>query len=214
MPRKIAVGMVSVLVMAAGCAGETAPGFTATLADPTNVVLSWPDDDPDAAGRIVEYTTDPNAEYTILQFVPPRQTSFRHPDLIPETRFHYRIRPFYGPVSEVTTVGSPGVSPPAGPVVSLRSGDPAAAPAGFRAEPAEDEMVRFSWADRSSDEDGFLVEIRKPGAAGFVPIEFSDPGTTSAALAVMPDEKGASYRLRAFYYGPASPVLDRTTGKG
>jgi hypothetical protein len=212
-PRKLAAGLVSVLVMAAGCAEEAAPGFTATLADPTNVVLSWPDDDPKAAGRIVEYTTDPNGEYTILRFLSPRQTSYRHPDLIPETRFYYRIRPFYSPVSEVVTVGGPGVSAPAGPVVSLRTGDQAAAPAGFRAEPAEDEMVRFSWADRSSDEDGFLVEIRKSGAADFVPIEFSDPGTTSAALASMPDEKGASYRLRAFYYGPVSPVLDRTTGK-
>ena len=46
-----------------------------------------------------------------------------------------------------------------------------------------------------------------------MPIEMSDPGTTTAGLATMPDEKGASYRLRAFYYGPASPVLERTTGK-
>lgn len=179
MPRKLAASLVSVLVIAAGCADEPtepAPGLTATLADPTNVVLSWPDDDPNAAGRIVEYTTDPNGEYTILQFVPPRQTSYRHPDLIPETRFQYRIRPFYGPVSEMVTADGPGVSAPEGPVVPLRSGGRSAAPAGFQAKPAEDEMVHFAWADRSSDEDGFLVEIKKPGAAEFVPIEFVDPG--------------------------------------
>jgi hypothetical protein len=190
------------------------PGFTATLTDPVNVELSWPDDDPDAAGRIVEYTTDPHGDYTILRFLPPRQTSYRHPDLIPETRFYYRIRPFYGAVSDTVTVSGAAGSGSAGPTVPLRTGGQAAAPAAFRAEPAAEEMVRFSWADRSSDEDGFLVEIRKPGAPDFVPVEMSDPGTTSAGLASLPGEEGSSYRLRAFYYGPASPVLDRTTGKG
>nr|WP_221471599.1 fibronectin type III domain-containing protein [Amycolatopsis umgeniensis] len=199
------------VAFAAGCGAE--PGFTATLTDPVNVDLSWPDDDPDVAGRIVEYTTDPHGEYTILQFVPPRQTTYRHPDLIPETRFYYRIRPFYGAVSEAITVSGPLVSGSAGPAVSLRTGGQAAAPAAFRAEPGAEEMVRFTWADRSSDEDGFLVEIRKPGAPDFVPIEMSDPGTTSAGLASMPGEAGASYRLRAFYYGPASPVLDLVSGR-
>lgn len=211
MPRKLVAVLLLVFAFVSGCGEE--PGFTATLSDPVNVDLSWPDDDPAAAGRIVEYTTDPHGEYTILQFVPPRQTTFRHPDLMPETRFYYRIRPFYGPVSDAVTVSGPATPAAAGPAVFLRTGDRSAAPASFRAEPAPEEMVRFSWTDRSSDEDGFLVEIKKPGAAEFVPVEVSDPGTTSAGLATMPGEEGASYRLRAFYYGPASPVLDRTTGK-
>ncbi|KZB84236.1 fibronectin type III domain-containing protein [Amycolatopsis regifaucium] len=211
MPRKLAAVLL-LMAFVSGCGEE--PGFRATLTDAVNVELSWPDDDPNAAGRIVEYTTDPHGDYTILGFLPPRQTSYRHPDLIPETRFHYRIRPFYGAVSEAVTVS--GLATPAafGPAVPLRAGDRSAAPASFRAEPAPEQMVRFSWADRSSDEDGFLVEIRKPGAADFVPVEMSDPGTTSAGLASMPGEEGSSYRLRAFYYGAASPVLDRTTGKG
>ncbi|MFC3456201.1 fibronectin type III domain-containing protein [Amycolatopsis speibonae] len=210
MRKKLAIVLLAV-ALAAGCAEE--PRFSATLTDPVNVDLSWPDDDPDAAGRIVEYTTDPRGAYTILRFVPPRQTAYRHPDLMPETRFYYRIRPFYGAVSDAVTVSGPAVGGSAGPPVSLRTSGQAAAPAAFRAEPAPEEMVRFSWADRSSDEDGFLVEIKKPGADGFVPIEVSDPGTTSAGLASMPGEAGASYRLRAFYYGPASPVLDLVSGK-
>ncbi|MFC9253078.1 fibronectin type III domain-containing protein [Amycolatopsis thailandensis] len=211
MPRKLAAVLLAVAFVS-GCGAE--PGFTATLTDPVNVDLSWPDDDPDVAGRVVEYTTDPHGEYTILRFVPPRQTTYRHPDLMPETRFYYRIRPFYGAVSDAVTVSGAATPAASGPPVSLRAGDRSAAPASFRAEPAPEAMVRFSWTDRSSDEDGFLVEIKKPGTDGFVPIEMSDPGTTSAGLASMPGEEGASYRLRAFYYGPASPVLDRTTGKG
>ncbi|MFI6308421.1 fibronectin type III domain-containing protein [Amycolatopsis thailandensis] len=211
MPRKLAAVLLAVAFVS-GCGAE--PGFTATLTDPVNVDLSWPDDDPKLAGRVVEYTTDPHGEYTILRFVPPRQTTYRHPDLMPETRFYYRIRPFYGAVSDAVTVSGAATPASSGPPVSLRAGDRSAVPASFRAEPAPEAMVRFSWADRSSDEDGFLVEIKKPGTDGFVPIEMSDPGTTSAGLASMPGEEGASYRLRAFYYGPASPVLDRTTGKG
>ncbi|WP_037313202.1 fibronectin type III domain-containing protein [Amycolatopsis orientalis] len=211
MPRKLAAVLLLVAFVS-GCGEE--PGFRATLTDPVNVELSWPDDDPNAAGRVVEYTTDPHGDYTILRFVPPRQTTYRHPDLIPETRFYYRIRPFYGAVSAAVTVSGPATPAASGPAVPLRAGDRAAAPASFRAEPAPEEMVRFSWADHSSDEDGFLVEIRKPGAPDFVPVEMSDPGTTSAGLASLPGEEGSSYRLRAFYYGPASPVLGRTTGKG
>ncbi|EMD25775.1 fibronectin type III domain-containing protein [Amycolatopsis azurea] len=210
MPRKLAAVLLAVAFVS-GCGQE--PGFTATLTDPVNVDLSWPDDDPNVAGRIVEYTTDPHGEYTILRFVPPRQTTYRHPDLMPETRFYYRIRPFYGVVSDAVTVSGAGTPAESGPAVSLRTGDRSAAPAAFRAEPAPEAMVRFSWADHSSDEDGFLVEIKKPGADGFVPIEVADPGTTSAGLATMPGEEGASYRLRAFYYGPASPVLDLVSGK-
>ncbi|RSN29677.1 hypothetical protein DL990_26260 [Amycolatopsis sp. WAC 01416] len=210
MPRKLATVLLAVAFVS-GCGGE--PGFTATLTDPVNVDLSWPDDDPNVAGRIVEYTTDPRGEYTILRFVPPRQTTYRHPDLMPETRFYYRIRPFYGAVSDAVTVSGPPAPAASGPAVSLRTPGGSAAPASFRAEPAPEGMVRFSWTDHSTDEDGFLVEIKKSGAAEFVPVEVSDPGTTSAGLASMPGEEGASYRLRAFYYGPASPVLDRTTGK-
>ncbi|OXM47873.1 fibronectin type III domain-containing protein [Amycolatopsis alba] len=210
MPRKLAAVLLAVAFVS-GCGQE--PGFTAKLTDPVNVDLSWPDDDANVAGRIVEYTTDPQGPYTILQFVPPRQTTYRHPDLMPETRFYYRIRPFYGAVSGAVTVSGPASAAAAGPPVSLRTDGQAAAPAAFRAEPAPEDMVRFSWTDHSSDEDGFLVEIKKPGADGFVPIEVSDPGTTSAGLASMPGEEGASYRLRAFYYGPASPVLDLVSGK-
>ncbi|WET77173.1 hypothetical protein P3102_24135 [Amycolatopsis sp. QT-25] len=57
-------------------------------------------------------------------------------------------------------------------------------------------MARFGWTDRSTDEDEVLVEIKKSGAVDFVPIEVSDPATTSARLASMPGKEGASYRLR------------------
>jgi hypothetical protein len=72
------------LLVAAGLAGCSAapppkqdPGtgpndrLRATLVSPTDIRLDWKDAEPAAAGRVVEFATEPDGQYTILQFVPP-----------------------------------------------------------------------------------------------------------------------------------------------
>jgi hypothetical protein len=162
------------------------------------VVLTWPDED---AGHRVDYTNDPAGPWTTLRFLPPHTTSYHHPDLIPETPFYYREQPFTGPVSAETTVGAPA-APASG-----------TAPADLRAVAAADGTVTFTWTDRSTDEAGFLLEIRRPGEKDFSPIEVTDPDTTTCALSTLPGEQGSAYRLRALRYGPLSPVVHETTGK-
>lgn len=78
---------------------------------------------------------------------------------------------------------------------------------------ADGDTVTFTWADASTDEAGFLLEIRRPGEPGFSPIEVTDPDTTACALSTLPGEQGSAYRLRALHYGPLSPVVHETTGK-
>jgi hypothetical protein len=170
-----------VALLAAGCSAATpAPSFTATLTTPTDVVLSWPDD---ADGHRVEYANDPAGPWTTLRFLPAHTTSYRHPDLIPETPFYYREQPFTGPVStELHQVTSGGT-------------------------------VTFTWADRTSDEAGFLLEIRRPGAPGFDPVEVTGPDATTCVLSLLPGEENSAYRLRTLHYGPLSPVVHQTTGK-
>lgn len=190
--------LVLVALLAAGCAATPSPAppppFTATLTSPTDVVLSWPDDD--AAGHRVEYANDPAGPWTTLQFLPPHATSYHHPDLIPETPFYYREQPFTGSVSAETTAGAPAATD-ATALHAVTDGD----------------TVTFTWADRSADEAGFLLEIRRPGERGFAPIEVTDPDTTTCALSTLPGEQGSAYRLRALHYGPLSPVVHQTTGK-
>ncbi|MEU4673782.1 fibronectin type III domain-containing protein [Amycolatopsis sp. NPDC023774] len=135
------------------------------------------------------------------------------PDLIPETPFFYRVRDFFGPVSAVVQPGSPAHAAPPATAVPVWKPGKAAAPADVTVVPAEDASVHFTWADRSSDEAGFLVEIRTPGQAGFVPVEITDSDTTTCALSLLPDEQGSAFRVRALYYRPLSPVVDRTTGQ-
>ncbi|WP_328617488.1 fibronectin type III domain-containing protein [Amycolatopsis sp. NBC_00355] len=186
--------LLCVALLAAGCAAAApAPSFTASLTSPTDVVLHWPDDD---AGHRVEYANDPAGPWTTLQFLPPHTTSYHHPDLIPETPFYYREQPFTGPVSAPTTAGAPA-PPDATALHAVADGD----------------TVTFTWADHSAGEAGFLLEIRRPGAPDFDPVEVTDPDTTTCALSTLPGEQGAAYRLRALRYGPLSPVVHQTTGK-
>jgi hypothetical protein len=198
-----AKSLVLVALLAAGCAASPAPAppppFTATLTSPTDVVLTWPDDN---AGHRVEYANDPAGPWTTLRFLPPHTTSYHHPDLIPETPFYYREQPFSGPVSPETTVGAPA-APSAG----------GTAPANLWAQAAADGTLTFSWTDMSKSEAGFLLEIRRPGEPGFSPVEVTDPDTTVCGLSPLPGEEGSAYRLRALSYGPLSPVVHQTTGK-
>src|SRR5262245_11891452 len=76
--------------------GEAAIHLTASLISPSDIALEWKSNATDAAGLIVEFATEPNGDYTIIEFLPPTQTRFTHPELMPETAFYYRIRPYYG----------------------------------------------------------------------------------------------------------------------
>lgn len=73
--------------------------------------------------------------------------------------------------------------------------------------------IRFTWTDTSSDEDGFLLEIRKGNSTGYEPVAVLDPDVTATTLVTLPDEKGASYRIRAFVLGEQSNVVRLTTGE-
>ncbi|WUL71932.1 fibronectin type III domain-containing protein [Amycolatopsis sp. NBC_00345] len=191
------------------------PALTATLTSPTDIVLRWPAADPGAAGHRLEYANTPDGPWTTLQFLPQDQTSYTHPNLIPETPFYYRLQPFSGPVSAVVKVESTAPSRPssAGASTSVRTPGDAAAPTDLHATPGEDTSVVFTWTDHTTDEAGFLLELRKPGATGFTPVEVTDPNTTTCALSLLPGEQGADFRVRALAYGPLSPVVHRTTGK-
>ncbi|WP_246257049.1 fibronectin type III domain-containing protein [Amycolatopsis anabasis] len=210
---------------------EPAPRLTATLSTPTDIILSWTPPPPGTATQTVEFATEPGGDYTILRFLPPATTTYTHPDLLPETPFYYRTRPVFGPASPpVDRTLPPGdftetdqrndhewASPqrlPAAPAnqASVRTGDPGAAPADFRATVMHANGIRFTWTDHATDEDGYLLEIRPTGSPDFSPAAVLDPDVNSTGLITLPTEKSASYRVRAFYYGSPSNTAHQTTG--
>ncbi|WP_405063989.1 hypothetical protein OG474_20715 [Kribbella sp. NBC_01505] len=121
---------LAVLLVLTGC-GQHQKGFELTANLVTDdVTLQWSGAPADAAYLMVEYATEETGTYTILDFLPPDQHTFEHPDLMPGTTFFYRVTPLTAP-----------------------SGDPA------KAQPHKDE-VQLTWTDTSSDEDGYLLERR------------------------------------------------------
>lgn len=229
--RALAAAMV--LAGVAGCGEQEAaapapPALTATLDSPVDVTLRWPDD---SAGRMVEFATAPGGPYTTLAFLPPHRTSYHHPDLLPETPFYYRVRPYDGGTTGAVTVTVPADAPdltatdphwpdprpvphPGVATASLREDPRAAAPSDLAAKVMTADGIRFTWTDHASDEDGFLLETKPDGAPEFAPVAVLDRDIGSCGLATLPAERSASFRIRAFRYGPPSAVAYQHTGKG
>jgi hypothetical protein len=229
----LAAALASCSAPAAQPLPEPGARLTATLVSPVDITLDWTGDDPGAAGRILEFATDPRGTYTILQFMPLRQLTYKHPDLLPETPFYYRLRPFSGPASAPVEITLPPGdysekdqqndhewAPPQkiadGGAVKrpIRLPDAAAAaPTDLTATVMHANGIRFTWTDHASDEDGYLLESKPEGSADYTQVMVLDPDIDSVGLITLPTEKKASYRVRAFYYGKQSNVAHQTTGQ-
>ncbi|MBT2510347.1 fibronectin type III domain-containing protein [Streptomyces sp. ISL-98] len=205
--------------------------LTATLVSPVDITLRWTGDESGAAGHVVEFATEPHGPYTILRYLAPGERTYRHPDLMPRTAFHYRLRPYYGPASRPVEVtlppgelteedqkGDHEWAPPrtvAGKtaVTTHSVRDAASAPTGLKATVEHANGIRFTWTDHADDEEGFLLETRPEGSRAFRPVAVLDPDINSFGLITLPDEKRAAYRGRAITYGAQSNVVRLTTGE-
>ncbi|GAA2828155.1 fibronectin type III domain-containing protein [Crossiella cryophila] len=236
MLKSLAVLPVLALLLSACAATESAsPGgaLSGKLDTPVDVTLRWENTGQPVAGRVLEYANEPNGEYTVLKFLAPEETSYRHPDLIPETRFFYRLRPYYGTASPEQSVTLPEPKPgdkpeedphewavpqtlpgaPAG-TQSLRANASAATPTEVKATVMTSQGIRFTWRDNASDEEHYAVEVKAGAAPAWSTAALLDPNINSFGLVTLPEERTAAYRVRAFYYGPASNVVELRTGRG
>jgi hypothetical protein len=219
------------VVVLASCASPATGGslrVTATLVSPVNVSLAWQDNGPTPAGRIVEYATEPGGSFTILDFLPASQMSYQHRDLMPQATFYYRVVPYFGPTSAtIDRTLPPGkyddssqadqvwTTPRtiAQPSVAQQSIRHAGAPTNLTATVMNANGIKFTWTDHASDEAGYLIEVRPAGSANFRTVQVVDPNINSCGINTLPDEKTASYRVRAFYYSSPSAVVHVTTAK-
>jgi hypothetical protein len=213
------------------------------MVSPVDIALEWHDPATNVAGHVLEYTNHPATEdYVPLGFFPPNHTKFTHPRLIPETKFYYRVRPYYGPVSNPVEVSLPKEltaaayaaayalpedyqwAPPATvPEASNVTKKPIrntttpadAAPSNLKAELATNTVSGFklTWTDHSSDEEGFFLERKRAGSSEFLVCALVEPNINSFGWAFEPPEKTGSFRIRAYYYAEPSNVVMQLTGK-
>jgi hypothetical protein len=216
--------MAGLLFLAACGQEQRDPVLTSELTSPTDVVLHWRPE-AGAAGQVVEYANAAGGEYTVLEFAPPTKNSYRHPDLIPETQFYYRVRSFGGPASATVDIALPPgdeipeteghewAEPRKGGGGTHPVSAPAAVPGNVKAEVMHANGILITWEDHASDEEGYLIELKPAGAADYRVAAQLDPDVTSFGLITLPDEKTATYRVRAFRFGAASNLTHQTTGK-
>jgi hypothetical protein len=206
--------------------------LTATLADPINIDLKWKGNATREAGYLVEYSPNGDNEFITVAAVPANVTAYRHPNLMPQTRFVFRVLPFFGEASNVAeiTTGKKGPQqapgkemPPkaaaaAAPTeirYSIKSASTLAqaAPTGLKATLIPPAGVKLEWKDHAKDEDGYLVEIKSDPNSDFKVSDFLDPGATSLITYGLPNDSKVSFRVRAFFYGTPSNVAEKTTGR-
>ncbi len=204
--------------------------LTARLLDPINIELRWKDNAKAEAGYFVEYSPNANDEYVVIEALPANSTRFHHAHLLPETRFVYRVRPYFGKPSNTAsiTTGKSGPqqgptpemltnAPPgnAGPLVSLRSAATmdAAAPTDLTATLIPPAGVSLHWKNHAADADGCLLEIKPEWDSQFKPSAFLESNTTSLVTYNFPAESKFTFRVREFFYGKPSNLAEQTTGK-
>jgi hypothetical protein len=225
-----------------GAAEEPAPAtradaavqLTAALTSPTNIEVTWKNPTSDVAGRIVEWATDPQGEYVTLAYLAPRLNSFVHSDLPMDTPCYYRVRPYLGPVSDPVEITT-GKALADDAVVSfdetwadpkktsgdlsaaqhsIRNGSGAAAfPSALTAKLIHPTGIQFTWIDRASDEDGYMLEIKLDDMSDFRVCAIIDADVTSYGYALVPPETKATFRVRPYYYGKPSNVAGKITGE-
>jgi hypothetical protein len=205
---------VSLLAVLTGCSGTSQPAgsepqLNATLVSPVDITLDWSGLPADTSSTIVEFATEPNGRYTILDFVATGQHTYKHPDLMPNTPFYYKVTPVHGPVSAPVEVHLPAATTfKASTTYAAQPGTPT----NVAAKSVSADGIRVSWTDNASDEDGYLLEIKARGESQYRVVGVIDPNSTFTELSTMPAERTASYRIRAYYRGAPSNLAHQTTG--
>ena len=202
--------MLALALVGCAPADANAPGIhlSSALAG-DDVTLTW---DGHRGGVAVEFATEPDGRYTILDFVPADRSTFEHPDLMPATTFYYRVRPVTGPASAPATPVPIDVVPADEDWIVPRTvPDPAAkpapggAPTDLRARTVAPDGLLLTWRDNAADEAGYLVEAEVDG--GFQVVYVVDRDVNSAGIITQESERAVTYRVRAYRFGPQSNVV-------
>lgn len=212
---------VSALALAgcssAGAGPAPAISLNSDLTTPTDVTLTW--DGHKNQPVVVEFATEDEGPWTILDFLPGEISGYDHSDLLPQTTFQYRVRPIVGPVSDVRTAvdAAPPPSnedwlPPATRPDPSAKPVPQGAPTNVVVEATAPDGVQVTWTDNASDEAGYLIEVQETPENPFVVLFVVDPDVNTVGLITTPAQHTGTFRVRAYRFGERSNVTEEETG--
>jgi len=201
------------------------PGaLAAVLVDHDTIDLTWTQRATEGGGAWIELAT-PGDDFVKLDAVWPGTTTYRHDSAAPGTTFLYRLRPFFGRVSNTARATTGRATSDAiadeGPLASVSGGTgtvplrahetiAAAAPGELTAALSSPTSVDLRWRDRAGDEDGYLVELSADGV-NFAICALLPADSTSFRKSHLPAETALIFRVRAFFYGEPSRQVAVTT---
>jgi len=206
--------------------------LSAALTNGNHVILHWKNNATADGGVWIEYTT-PGYDWIQLDAFASDEnaTQFLHADLAPQTKFIYRLQPYFGrptkPVEITTGDSTNGTSRfsdgpisstnqySSGKKVSIRSLNTfaQAMPRDLTVMLSSPTSVDLHWKDCASDEDGYLLEISARSDGGFAPCALLPANATSFRKTALPLKTKIYFRVRAFFYGKSSDSVFATIPK-
>ncbi len=202
-------GPVSVTLEGAGDPPEAPTGLSAAPDPSMRVYLAWKDNADDETYFRIE-REDEQGEYIDLAMLGPNVETYE--DNIVEGGKTYSYKLYAG--------NEAGESGPAGPVSAdlEEVEEPPAAPTGLAFDVISPMKAELRWKDESDNETSFIVQEKKSGFAGFVPIDETEADEDSITLTAL--TPGKSYTMRVIARNaagdsePSNEVTFQTQGSG
>ena len=177
---------------------DSPTNLEAIAASESEIDLTWTDNSTIEQGFDIDRSEDGGATWAMVASVGANTTSYQDTGLPPVTTFHYRVNAYNNEGdSNFTNVAS---------ATTFAPPPPPAAPDGLLAIAQSESRIDLSWADNSSNEDGFEIARfdggtwTSIGTAAANAASFSDAGLSPSTL--------YSYQVRAFNSGGTSSYSD------
>ena len=213
---------------------EHAPTFEpprdlrASLVNGQHVDLKWTHTATAPGGVFIEFKIREDENFTMLEAAWPGMSTYRHPDVAPDTRFIYRVRSFFGRPSDPVSIQSgkkgeadkdqaegpfdgSGEAPSSPSSTQQKAFAPEMTPTDVTARLSSGTGVELHWRDRATGEDGYLVEMLEGPATQYRIVALLPPDTTSFRKTALPEQTRCTFRIRAYFYGASSNLAEVLT---
>ncbi len=177
------------------CEPTPAPGLTASVISSTQVNLAWTDtlnENGYSVKRSTSGSSGPFSEvYNTGLTSNPHATSWSDTTVSPNTNYWYRVDAYNGCGSGTTLSNVVGIKTPG------NSGIPTA-PSSLMATSISSSQINLSWSDRSTNEDGFVIERSTSATTGFVQVGSVGANTNTFQSTGLQANKTYYFRVKAF----------------